>query len=278
MTAEHDAETRRQRGLWSTTARAWTRWADRMEAMAERFNRPLVEAVRVNPGERALDLASGAGEPGITLARALGPEGEAVLTDLALPMLQGARRRADERGLANIRFAVANAEALGFGEASFHAVTCRFGLMFFPRPVVALCESLRVLKPGGRAAYMVWGPRADNPMFEISEAALEEVLGPDPNPRDPFRFAAPGVVGEMFNEAGFAAVDEIEHRFERKAPLGEKFWQAGLEMGGGGRLENASDALLEALDQSVQRRLEPYRAADGYRLGAHIRIIVGRKP
>src|SRR5690606_2241998 len=105
---------------------------------AEPLNRPLIEAAQVRSGARVLDLASGAGEPAIPIARAVGPSGEVVATDLVPEMLKGARRRAAEEGLANIRFEQADMEALPFADESFDAVTCRIGLMYAPDPLRAL--------------------------------------------------------------------------------------------------------------------------------------------
>ena len=266
-----------QRAAWTDQAFAWDRWADRLELMAERFNRPLVEAAAAKPGDRVLDLASGIGEPGLTLHKAIHPGGRLILTDLAEAMLRGAVRRFRDRSL-DAGFVVQDAQRLAFADGVFDLVTCRFGIMFFPEPRLALAEAVRVLVPGGRVAFMVWGPLTDNPMFQVTRGAVAAVLGADPSHRDPFRHAEPGVLAADFAAAGLVHYQETDLTFERHAKAGEPFWRSSLEMTSGGRVATLAPDARSALEAEVVRRLEPYRSGDGYRLGAHIRVITAAKP
>ncbi|MSP49354.1 MAG: methyltransferase domain-containing protein [Alphaproteobacteria bacterium] len=266
-----------QRAAWTDQAAAWDCWADRLERMAERFNQPLVEAAEAKPGDRVLDLASGIGEPGLSLLKAIQPGGRLVLSDLVPEMLQGAVRRFRDRGLA-ADFVVQDAQRLAFAGESFDLVTCRFGIMFFPEPRVALTETARVLGPGGRAVFLVWGRLADNPMFQVTRGAVEAVLGADPRQRDPFRHAEPGALCADALAAGLVAYAERELDFERHAKVGEPFWQAPLEMTSGGRLGGLDPGSRASLEAEVVRRLEPFRDGGGYRLGARIRVVTARKP
>jgi SAM-dependent methyltransferase len=266
-----------QRAAWTDQAAAWDRWADRLERMAERFNQPLVEAAGATPGDRVLDLASGIGEPGLTLHKAIQPGGRLILSDLAPAMLQGALRRFRDRGLA-AGFVVQDAQRLAFADTIFDLVTCRFGIMFFPEPRVALAEVCRVLVPGGRTAFLVWGPLADNPMFQVTRGAVEAVLGPGPDLRDPFRHAERGALKGDFLAAGLGDYAERELTFERHAKAGEPFWRAPLEMTGGGRIAGLDRETRAALETEVVRRLEPFREGDGYRLGSRIRVLMAAKP
>lgn len=266
-----------QRATWSDQADAWDRWADRTEKMAERFNQPLADAVGAKPGDRVLDLASGVGEPGLTIHKAIQPGGRLTLSDLVPEMLAGAARRFRGRGL-DAGFVVQDAQRLALGGASVDVVTCRFGIMFFPEPRVALAEVFRVLVPGGRTAFLVWGPLADNPMFEVTRAAIDAVLGSAPPPFDPFRHAAPGVLAPDFAAAGFKAYAEKDLTFERHVKAGEPFWRAPLEMTGGSRVSGLEQGAKDRLDAEIVRRLEPYRDGDGHRLKSHIRILTAAKP
>ena len=110
------------RADWSNRGAAWDRWADELAAMADRFNQPLLDAADVRPGQRVLDLASGAGEPALTIAGRVGGEGRVTATDLVPEMLAGARRRAALAGFDNIDFELADMEALPFDEGTFDAL------------------------------------------------------------------------------------------------------------------------------------------------------------
>ncbi len=264
-----------QRAAWTEQATAWDRWADRLERMAERFNQPLVEAAGAKPGDRVLDLASGIGEPGLTLHEAIQPGGRLVLSDLVPEMLQGAVRRFRDRGL-EAGFVVQDAQRLAFADGSFDLVTCRFGIMFFPEPRLALEEVRRVLAPGGRTAFLVWGALADNPMFQVTRGAVDAVLGPDPRQRDPFRHAEPAALRGDFLAAGFAGYAEKDLSFERHAKDGEPFWRAPLDMTSGGRVAGLDPGAKARLEAEVVRRLEPFRQGDGYRLSSRIRILTAQ--
>jgi ubiquinone/menaquinone biosynthesis C-methylase UbiE len=273
-----DKETMRR--FWRSRGKAWDRWADVVAENAARMDEPLIEAARLKPGLRLLDLASGAGQPALPIAARLAPDGEVVASDLLPEMLQGAKRRAEAAGLANIRFEIADMEALPFASASFDRVTCRFGIMFVPGTAKALAETARVLKPGGRAAFMVWGPRENTTMFRVIAEAADRILGADPEQDMAaiFRFAAPGSLAGEFTGAGFVNVEESELRLDGTAPLGTPFWRPQLEMSIGPRLEKAEAAQRKALEAAVADGFAREISEGRYRLAAHARIVAGDKP
>ena len=130
----------------------WDRWA-RFYDLAERSNRRVnrAAAVRVGalipPGARVLDCAAGTGE--FSLAEA-GRASSVLCTDLSLPMLDRARRKAEKRGLTNIRFARRDVTALSDREGSFDVVIAANVLHLLPEPEKAVRELWRVAAPGGR--------------------------------------------------------------------------------------------------------------------------------
>ena len=90
------SETERVREDWTRRGKHWDSRADEVAEMADRFNQPLIEAVGIAPGHKVLDLASGAGEPALTVAGMVAPEGSVHCTDLVPEMMEGreaARRR-----------------------------------------------------------------------------------------------------------------------------------------------------------------------------------------
>lgn len=278
--ATEDGFKERQRQSWNDRGIGWNKRAEEMAEMARRLNEPLLELVGISAGQHALDLASGAGEPALTIAEMVGPEGRVTATDLAEGMLAGAKRRAAERGLGNIGFEIADAEALPFPDAGIDRVTCRFGLMFFPNKPKALTECLRVLKPGGRAGFMVWGPLEENAVFQINMAAMLEVMGPQDDHflEMPFNLGQPGTLVGLLEQAGFTGVEEQVIQARRKAPGDQPFWRTNLDMSFGTLWMEASAAEREAVEAAIVRRLEEYRDGEHYRLPVHVRYAAGAKP
>jgi ubiquinone/menaquinone biosynthesis C-methylase UbiE len=268
------------RRFWAARGPAWDRWADAVATSAARMNEPLIAAAQLKPGVKLLDLASGAGQPALTIAERVGPTGEVVASDLVAEMLDGARKRAKALGLDNMRFEFADMEALPFPDRSFDRVTCRFGIMFVPNAQEALAQVRRVLVPGGRAAFMVWGPIEDTTMFRIIVAEADRVLGHDPehDMSAIFRFAEPGSLAGLFNRAGFVDVEEEELRLTGSMPLGEPFWRPQLEMSLGTRITNAATEKRRALEAAVEDAFGREIQDGHYVLAAHTRIVSGRAP
>jgi hypothetical protein len=155
------------RAAWSERSPLWRRAASSRAPWEAKLDRALLEAAGVQPGQTVLDLASGAGNPAVDIACLLGDLGIVVATDLVPEMLVGAARRATEEALPALRCCAAQMEALPFGDDTFDALVCRLGIMFSPRVDRALAEARRVLKPGARASFLVWGPLERNTMFRV---------------------------------------------------------------------------------------------------------------
>lgn len=170
-TAADPKQTMREQ--WGGAAAMWRKWNDKFVAQTRAATELVVETAQVQPGMRVLDLASGTGEPALSLARAVELEGHAVATDLVPEMLATAQQKAEAQGLSNMEFRVTDAENLPFPDAAFDRVTCRFGLMFFPNVQKALAGIHRVLKPGERATFLVCGTYDESPWFlrEIAKIA-----------------------------------------------------------------------------------------------------------
>ena len=170
----------------------------------------LLDFAQVLPGMRVLDLASGTGEPALTLSPLVGEQGEVVGTDVNAQPLEIAAQRAAAKGIRNTTFRVADAHALPFPDASFDRVTSRFGVMYFGNVVQALREARRVLKPGGRIALVAWG-RFEQPYFHaIAGTVFKHAGAPllQPNEPSPFRFCEAGSLAAALREAGFQNAED----------------------------------------------------------------------
>lgn len=139
---------------------------DRISGVYDRMNRVMTagldqtwreraaDRVRLEPGQKALDLCCGTGDLSFSLARRTGPDGEVTGADFSRPMLAIAGEKATARGVEQVRFEWADALELPYGDAEFDAVTIAFGARNLADLDRGIGEMLRVLKPGGRLAIL----------------------------------------------------------------------------------------------------------------------------
>ena len=197
---------------WGTSFRltAAEKWKAKSATMGRDVTEALVAYADPQPNMRVLDLASGTGEPAITIAKRIAPTGHVTALDLSSDLLAIAAERARQRGLANLTTQQADAQQLPFLDEQFDLATSRFGVMFFPDTQRALTELRRVLQPGARACFAVWGSK-DQPYFASTIGVVHRhVGGPflEPKGPDPFRFSRPGSLSEALSQSGFSSVHE----------------------------------------------------------------------
>ena len=178
--------------------------------MGNDMTRAIIEAARVRPGIRVLDIACGTGEPAISLATLLAGSGEVVGVDLSPASLMIAQQRATQRGLTNASFQQADAHDLPFPDNSFDCITSRLGVMFFSDLPRALKEMHRVLKPGGSATLLVWGPM-EQPYFDTTIGTVLRMLPGSVVPesgRKMFALGRDGLLAQALRESGFSSAEE----------------------------------------------------------------------
>jgi SAM-dependent methyltransferase len=196
--------------------------------------------------------------------------------DISAPMLELARTRAS--AFANVTFTLADASAHPF-EAAFDLVFSRFGVMFFRDPVGAFANLRRALRPGGRVAFVCWGPVVENPWFRIPLAAVGTVLSlPTPASPDepgPFAFADRDRLVRILEEAGFTRIT-----LDRSTPelvLGDDLDAAAtyaIETGPVSRiLVDADEATRGRARTAIRQSLEPYAGPHGVALGSSTWVV-----
>ncbi|HVH28345.1 MAG TPA: class I SAM-dependent methyltransferase [Vicinamibacterales bacterium] len=192
------------------TATAWQKYYPQMREQLAQVTAALVAAASPREGSSILDLASGAGEPSLSLARRVAPTGKVTATDLSHGMLAALSANAKAEGVTNIDTKQCDAHGLPFPDASFDLVTSRFGVMFFAEVDRAFVEIRRVLKPGGRIAFLVWGAPAPGTYFGAAAVPYLRRLAvkPDPDGPGPMRFAEPGKLVHVVEAAGFRDVQQ----------------------------------------------------------------------
>ncbi len=198
------------REQWQQAAEAWHRWGPTLKSWLGPATEGMLDLARIGPGARVLDVASGAGEPAITIAERVGPTGHVLATDLSSNILEFAARTARERGLSNLETRVMDGENLELPDESFDVVTSRVGLIYFPDQQRALSEMRRVLKPGGRVAAIVYTTPENNGFFSVPISIIRrraQLPPPLPGQPGPFSLGAPGILEETYQRAGFRDVE-----------------------------------------------------------------------
>nr|VFK40763.1 MAG: demethylmenaquinone methyltransferase [Candidatus Kentron sp. SD]VFK46401.1 MAG: demethylmenaquinone methyltransferase [Candidatus Kentron sp. SD] len=190
-------------------AEAWYRWAPKQRVFLDGVTQSMLRVAQIQPGIKILDLASGPGNPALQFAEAVTPSGMVTATDISPDMVASAQRGANQLGLSNMKFRVADADALPFDTDSFDRITCRFGIMYFSDTQRALSEVMRVCKPGGRAVFVSWGPE-EQPFFASTHGIVSKYMQVPlrPDAPDTFAFAQPGLLQQALDNAGFKNVNE----------------------------------------------------------------------
>jgi SAM-dependent methyltransferase len=201
-------------GMWSAVAPAWGEHADYADQRGVELTQRLLERAGIAAGQHVLELACGPGGAGLAAAALVGDTGEVVLSDVAPEMVAVAAARAKALGLRNVRTLVLDLEAIDQPDETFDAVVCREGFMFAVDPERAARELRRVLRPGGRAAIAVWGPREQNPWLGLVFDSVSAQLGmeiPPPGVPGPFARSDAAELRTILDDAGFddVAVEDI---------------------------------------------------------------------
>lgn len=257
---------------WEELAPTWAKRSDQIERATAPVREWLLRELTPGAGDVVLELAAGVGDTGFDAAERVGAAGRLISSDFSPKMLEQARRRGAERGIANVDYRVIDAERIELDDGSVDGVVCRFGYMLMADAGAALAQTRRVLRPGGRLALAVWGPPERNPFFSILGRMLVEG-GHLPPPEPP---PAPGIFAmgseqrttELLERAGFGGtrVAEVEVRFP--VPGAREYLEFTADTSGpiAIALRGVSAEERRALEPALEQAFAPFASDAGYEL------------
>lgn len=241
---------------WATVAPAWGEHADYADMRGASIAARMLELSAAQPGERVLELACGPGGLGLAAAALVAPGGEVVVSDVVPEMAAIAAKRAEALGLTNVRARVLDIEEIDEPDSSYDVVLCREGMMFAVEPARAAREMSRVLRPGGRVAIAVWGPRADNPWLGIVLDAVSAQLGmpvPPPGIPGPFSLDDRDRLTSIVSAADLTDVNVSELAIPLRARSFEEWWTRTSSLAG--PLARLVASLPEPAREELEARL-----------------------
>ncbi|MEO6605454.1 MAG: class I SAM-dependent methyltransferase [Aeromicrobium sp.] len=205
------ATTRQQ---WQDAAEAWHRWGPTIGDWLGAATDTMIELAHIRTGGRVLDVAAGAGEQSLPIARAVGESGKVVVSDIAPELLALAAADANAAGLGNVETLELDGEEVGtLTGADYDAVVSRVGLIYFPDQQKALRGMHSALREGGRVSTVVYSTPDENRFFSVPVGIIRgraQLPSPLPGQPGPFSLGGPGVLAEALTSAGFVDVEVTE--------------------------------------------------------------------
>lgn len=258
-----------QREQWNKDGAAWRRWNPVLDRWYGDATRLMLDAARIQPGQRILDVAAGAGEPAVSAAERVGPGGYVLATDISEGIVELAHQVARERGLEQVETRAMDGEKLDLPDASFDAVLCRLGLMYMPHPVTALREWRRALKAGGRVVVMVFSTPDRNPWGAVPASIIRrraQLPPPVPGQPGPFSLGGAGVLEGVFREAGFTSPEIRTVPLPHRAASASEYVSVAREAFGSFNIMMASlpPQERESVWNEVETSMRSYESPDGF--------------
>jgi SAM-dependent methyltransferase len=262
-------------------ADVWVNEAERFDSMLAPFSRRMLTATALVPGERVLDVGCGNGAVSIEAARAVGPAGQVTGLDLSAPMLEVARRRAEEQGI-DIDFRQGDAQTVSYDQP-FDVVVSRFGMMFFDDPEAAFANLAKATRPGGRLCFVCWREMLANEWIAVPAMAMVAHVGipelPEAGAPGPFALADAERTKGLLQSAGWSVVTVEDHT--DAMPMGRDpedvvAFMLSDEMGRRFVEGKDPEAVKAGIEATVEA-LRPYADTVGVVLGSAYWLVTARK-
>jgi ubiquinone/menaquinone biosynthesis C-methylase UbiE len=268
-----------QRLSWNRFSLGWKKW----DEFHMNFLRPMGDDIALLldplPSDQILDVATGTGEPGLTLAAKV-PSGKVIGIDISDGMVNVAMENAVARGLQNFHAVTGDTCELPFPDNSFDQVSCRMGFMFFPDMLLAATEMFRVLRPGGHIATCVWaGPEHNTWVTPILNSLKKFVNMPPPGTPTMFRCAAKGFMTDLLQTAGFFSVKDKKIKGQVRYDSPERYWTIMNEIVAPlfSPMEGLNEEVSLSIKHDLFRTLDYHQGNGGLTLSYEAIMLYGKK-
>jgi ubiquinone/menaquinone biosynthesis C-methylase UbiE len=230
----------------------------------------VVEAANIQKGHRVIDVACGTGALAITVSEHIGTEGTIVGIDINDGMLNIARSKSS-----SVEWLNAPAEALPFEDDNFNCAVSQFGLMYFENRENAIREMMRVIRPGGSIAVVVWDELKHNPGFAAENKLWQQVFGEEGEDESPNKLGDKIILENLFKSSGVTNVQITTHQGTAHFESIESWIHTGAK---GWTDDAISDDQLNLLLKTAEEELTRFRTVEGsvtFPTSAH--IVTARK-
>lgn len=244
-----------------------------LPALFQEWAPRVAEAANIQPGQSVLDVACGTGVLTREVATRVGASGSVVGLDVNEGMLAVAKRKAPA-----IEWRLGAAEELPFENECFDAVVSQFGLMFFTDRRAALSEMMRVLRPGGQLAVVVWDTLDNTVGYAALGSLLQRLFGDQFTEAfgGPFVLGDKAVLASIFAEAGISKAQITTQTGTVRFPSIDSWLYT--EIKGWVLADQVTDTQFDQLLTESRKVLQPFVAAEGsVTFPAPAHIVTARK-
>lgn len=268
---------------WDKAAEAWFNWSPLLSQWLGPVTEIMLDKADISSGSKVLDVAAGAGEQTLRIARRIGAAGDVLATDISADILEFVEHSAKLAGFDNIRTQTLDGEELHRLEAnSFDAIVSRVGLIYFPDLAKAMSGMLHAVKPGGKVAAIVYSVAENNAFFSIPVSVIRrraKLPPPLPGQPGPFSLGADGVLEKVFVDAGLKDIECI--RVNAPVKVDSAATCLRFEQQSFGALHQMLASLSAQEQQSawdeIEASLAQYESSDGFCGPCEMLVVVGRK-
>ncbi|MBV1914798.1 MAG: methyltransferase domain-containing protein [Pseudomonadales bacterium] len=285
---EATGENEKQIKFWNSDAAAsWIEKNEEMDAMLQSLGAVAIERANLREGEHVLDIGCGCGATTLDMVSTVGSDGMVTGVDVSAPMLELANSKIQNLpgSLGKVpSFVLADAATYPFQKNQYDLIFSRFGVMFFMNPEAAFTNMRVALKPGGRLAFMCWGPVGENdwvmkPMMAARQH-LPEMPATDPKAPGPFALSDTEYVRDILTTAGFTDINFESRAHVMRAGRGDTVEQAAessLESGPISRmLMDQPDSMKAKVIESVASALADYYKEGSFELNGKCWIVTAK--